>query len=83
MARTKSTPLKREISDSWIDKPGTPIRDAINLSHEVGQYPHNGYSQQENLAKRSAAAPSQTEEARAGLHELIICAGGIYASLYV
>lgn len=81
MGRTKSTPLKREVSDSWIEKHGSPIRDAIDLSHEAGQFPQNGHSHKEELVQKPTSSASTAEEAGAGLHELIICAGGIYASL--
>lgn len=81
MPRTKSTPLKREVSDSWIEKHGSPLQEAISISQDAGDFPRNGHAQNGIVGGKQETAPSYAHERPAGLHELLICAAGIYASL--
>lgn len=83
MARTKSTPLKREISDSWIQKHGSPLQEAISISQDAGYFPQNGHAQNGSVVAKqdTASNGSHSQEHPPGLHELLICAAGIYASL--
>jgi len=82
MARSKTAPFKREVSDSWIEKHGSPIREAISLSHEAGQFPpQNGHAHHGDLVQSPTSLTAEPQESAAGIRELIICAGGIYASL--
>lgn len=81
MARTKSIPIRREGSDSWMEKHGSPIQDVINLSNEAGKFQLNGMTQNgSSTAKKSNLDKPQAAK-EAGLHELVVCAAGIYASL--
>lgn len=81
MARTKSTPLKREVSDSWMEKHGSPLQEAISISQDAGDFLQNGNAPNGTVSSKQGVASEGSEEKAAGLHELLICAAGIYASL--
>lgn len=71
MARTKqASPLKREPSHS---------NGLILENDDAGKTQSNGSAQlKEPIDKAAESAPAE----QAGITQLIICVGGIYASLY-
>lgn len=61
-----------------MEKHGSPIQDVINLSHDVARFPAAQDGHARNGSSSFKAVDTRTG---GGLHELVICAGGIYASL--
>lgn len=78
MARSKpSTPMRREPSDTFVPLNGTSHRRKGSLG-EVMQ----GVEKEIEMAAE-VHARNPVEQKQAGLGQLIICVGGIYASLSV
>lgn len=82
MARIKQrTPMKRDASNGWIDHRELQKSEANGRMNGNGVMGHAGKTVASLDADRSL--PEQVAESQqAGLSELLICAGGIYASLY-
>ena len=76
MARTKQrTPMRREASDGWIElRQATPETELHSAQ--------NGAPLLEKTSQADGAiAEALTPPKGAGITELVICVGGIYASL--
>jgi len=73
MARRKqAAPLQRAASPEIMERP---------LGNGVSKAYTNGHAKAPNSKEEQATGPEALEQA--GLAQLIICIGGIYASLYV
>jgi UDP-galactose transporter B1 len=80
MARTKqATPLRRDPSSEYFsrDTSGTPSRSPGSWDKEKSNSGANGHKN--GSITKSSTPKAQTE---AGLIQLLIAVGGIYASLY-
>lgn len=82
MARQKSTPLRREVSSEYTqraDTLATPSRSSRNLSREtVLANEKTGHGHIHGEGQSIVLLPTTKD---AGLPQLIIAVGGIYASL--
>jgi len=81
MARQKpSSPLRRELSNMHEQSNGVIHRNGYSENGTVENKQTNGSA---NGALSDPQAQLQANISQAGLAELVICVGGIYASLYV
>lgn len=84
MARTKSIPLRREPSSEYTSKStttGTPSKSPRNLSSDVSPVPNGSTNGKVNGHLRAGIDIPAVKEA--GIPQLVMAVGGIYASLYV
>lgn len=82
MARIKSkTPVKRNASSDWVDHRADSSPPSSRISSN-GKAHANGSSLPGD-ASVAAQIANEEQKAAAGVFDLVVCVGGIYATLYV